>query len=137
MNKNLLVMGICALLFLVIFNSLCIGDDDNKSEKSVDDELDRFIGIWFGEWDWGNNYTSNENWTFYPNRTIRIVDEFGEDWGTYGLDGDRLKIKIPTPTAEHPDAALTKWYEYKFSNGDKTLDLESTLNKTGKLIKQG
>lgn len=136
MNKKLRILSVCALLLFVILSSLCMGGEDKKTDKKKggNDELDRFIGTWVGEWDWGNNLTRNETWAFYANRTVKIVDEFGVDWGTYGLEDDQLKIKIPTPTEEHPDAALTDWLDYEFTNDDKTLNFISTYGKEGNFI---
>lgn len=137
MNKRLSVLGICAVILLIVFSSGCFEDDNSDKKNDGNKELDKFIGTWVGEWDWGNNLTSNETWTFYTNRTIKIVDEFGVDWGTYELEDGKLKIKIPTPTENHPDAAFTMWYEYEFSNGDNQLTLISSTGKMGKFTRQG
>jgi hypothetical protein len=132
MSKWWSVIGICILVILIVSVSGCF--EDKKSEK--ENNIDKFIGTWVGEWDWGNNVTSNETWIFYEDGTIKIEDNFGTESGTYGLDGDRLKIKIPTSAAKHPDAVSTSWYDYEFSNDDTTLKLESTFNKVGYFEKQ-
>lgn len=91
--------------------SLCFSGcfSENKSSDE-DNELDRFIGAWYG---WILNKSNREIWTFCQNRSIKIDDSWGIEWGTYSLDGSDLKIKKPLSgfTGEYS----TMWYTYKFS----------------------
>jgi parallel beta-helix repeat protein len=75
MNKRILIMGISALVFLVIFNSLCFSEEqkgkndennDNKQDSDNDGHLDYEDAFPFNSNLWNNQ--------FYSNITLRLKE---------------------------------------------------------------
>jgi len=133
-GKALCVLFVMLLLAIVF--SGCTEDDININKNTnTNSEVDRFVGTWVGKH--GTvSFQDNETWTFYQNRSLKIVEH---EWyevklGSYQLDGEELEISIPN--VENPSAIYTMWYYYKFFNNDTKLQIENDINLIGEFIKQ-
>lgn len=115
--KGKLLGLLITVLLLTIAISGCFEENKTNTQNS---ELDRFVGTWYGYED--INYKSFlETWSFCYNRSLQINDSFGVNWGTYGLDGNELEIKIPTSYVSY--TLMTEWFKYNFSSNDSHLIL--------------
>ena len=101
---------IIAVLYLVI--SAYIGGLSNESNNSTNP----FIGTWFGGMNNGTDFITQENWTFYTNGSLLVVDSFGESWYTYTVDSSELCKKDTS-------ISFTMCYDFEFTLENKKLFL--------------
>lgn len=131
MKKQIMIVGMVVLLVCVGLS----GCFENNTADTRNSELDRFVGTWVGKHG-SVSFQNNETWTFYENRSLKIVDhEWDEiDLGSYNLEGTELKIRIPD--TEDPRYVYTMWYNYTFSDSDTKLVIENSINLKGEFTKQ-
>jgi hypothetical protein len=101
---------IIAVLYLVI--STYIGSLSNESS----DSKEAFLGAWSGGISNGTNFISQENWTFYANGSLLVVDSFGEHWYTFSIESSELCKKDPS-------ISFTMCYDFEFTLENKKLIL--------------
>ena len=108
MKKQLLIIGIIALLFFVELSGC-----EQKSNMSTPDKS-KFVGTW-------------QNTTMNITRTISVFSDgscsFSNLTGTWELQNGIFLMKFP-------DSGLTYRFYYLFSNNDRTLSLSSAVGSS-------
>lgn len=108
MNKNLIILSIAVLL-------ICVGLSGCTEESEEGDII--------GTWKYLDSILWNMTWTFYDNRTAKILDITEEEtlieWVNYTIDESKLCIAVSMFTNE------TICWNYQFSNGGQRLTLSA------------
>ena len=116
MKKQLVIIGIIALLFTVGFSGCSTkNNNDNQDNNTINPEKSRFVGTW-------------KNTTSYMTLNL-FSDGICSMWGytgTWDLKDGKLVIDLPSV-----GVPFTYTYIYIFFNNDKTLKLIPTKSTTG------